>query len=402
MKFGGEVMYYNRKSSQVKQIAILVLLILIWAVLYFLPLGDDQAVGDNVASATDNQDEPQMEQSGDPLDLQAGELLSQMSVEQKVAQMFIITPEDLTGVARVTVAGGTTQAALSEFQVGGLVYGSSNIVSPEQISTMIANTQTYAREAGGLSLFACIDEQGGGASQLAGNENFGTVETADLSSLTSRDEAYEVGNEIGAYLNSYGFNVDFAPLGNLLYDLSDIQSFGSNPDTVGFLADGMAQGLIANGVLATMKYFPALEGTAASEKTLEQLQSSDLVPFASAIEQNIPLIMVGHVTMPQIATDNVPSSLSKAVVTDLLKGDLDYQGLVVSDALNKETITAVYSSDQAAIKAIQAGNDMLLMPEEFTSAYQGVLAAIDSGEISIEQIDQSVTKIIKAKLQLES
>ena len=395
-------MYYNRKSSQVKQIAILVLLILIWAVLYFLPLGDDQAVGDNVASATDNQDEPQMEQSGDPLDLQAGELLSQMSVEQKVAQMFIITPEDLTGVARVTVAGGTTQAALSEFQVGGLVYGSSNIVSPEQISTMIANTQTYAREAGGLSLFACIDEQGGGASQLAGNENFGTVETADLSSLTSRDEAYEVGNEIGAYLNSYGFNVDFAPLGNLLYDLSDIQSFGSNPDTVGFLADGMAQGLIANGVLATMKYFPALEGTAASEKTLEQLQSSDLVPFASAIEQNIPLIMVGHVTMPQIAADNAPSSLSKAVVTDLLKGDLNYQGLVVSDALNKETITAVYSSDQAAIKAIQAGNDMLLMPEEFTSAYQGVLAAIDSGEISIEQIDQSVTKIIKAKLQLES
>lgn len=395
-------MFYNRKSSQIKQIAILVLLMLIWAVLYFLPLGENKYSGENTGSATDNQEVAQSSNSSDPLDSQVAQLLSGMSVEQKVAQMFIITPEALTGVAQVSVAGATTQAALSEFQIGGLVYEGKNIVSPEQITTMIANTQTYAKEASGLSLFACIDELGGGASQLAGNENFGVVETVDFNSLAGRDEAFEAGDKIGTYLNSYGFNVDFAPLANLSYDLSDIQSFGSDPDTVSELANGMAEGLEANGILATMKYFPSLEGTAPDDKTLEQLQSSDLVPFAAGIEQNIPLIMVGHVTLPQIATDNVPASLSKAVVTDLLKGDLNYQGLVISDALNKEAITSAYTSEQAAIKAIQAGNDLLLMPEDFLAAYQGVLSAVESGEISTEQIDQSVTKIIKAKLQLES
>ncbi len=397
-------MSYNRKSSQIKQAAILALLVLIWGVLYFLPIGNNgYSESENQSgNVTDNGDVFDTSGNTDQGDNEVTNLMAGMTIEQKVAQMFIITPEQLTGVKQVTAAGSMTQAALSQYPVGGLVYSKGNIVTPEQIITLISNTKAYAKQISGLSLFACIDEQGGTASQFADNGSFTTDLPGEYSTVTTREEAYELGSSIGEYLLTYGFNVDFAPVANSSSDDSDIQTFGDDYQVISEMASGMAEGLSDKNILATMKYFPGIEGTTLNSMTSDQLLSGDVLPFATGIEQGVPLIMVGNITLPQIIGDNTPASLSKEIVSDLLIGEMGYKGIVVSDALNSSVITETYDSAQAAIKAIQAGNDMLLTPEDFAVAYQGVLGAIESGDITVEQIDGSVSKIIKAKLQLGS
>lgn len=410
-------MYNYHKSSQIKQIAILVLLLLIWAALYFLPVGNNVSYqNNNETSKNENGGELVIDDNDlvDELDSQVAQLVSGMTIEQKVAQMFIITPEALTKIDRVSAAGVTTQGALSDYPVGGLIYFKDNIFGPEQITTMIANTQEFAQEISGLPLFVAVDEEGAGVARIANNENFDVFQSPPMSEITDYQSAYQTGEKIGAYLKEYGFNLDFAPVGDVINEdgsgfVKD-RSFGANPEVVGELANGVAAGLKAQGILATMKHFPGIgsaiqdshEGYALVSKTLEQLQASDLVPFQQAIEQQVDLIMVGHMSLSSILDDHTPASLAPEIITGLLKEQMKYPGLVITDALNMGAITANYTSDQAAVKAIQAGSDLLLMPEDFDMAYQGVLGAIESGKIPVTLIDQAVAKIVKVKLQMGS
>ena len=125
-----------------------------------------------------------------------------------------------------------------------------------------------------------------------------------------------------------------------------------------------------------------------------------MIPFINGIENDVPFIMVGHISFPNIVGDNTPASLSKKIVKDLLIDELHYTGIIITDALNMGAISQEYSSDQAAVKALKAGVDMLLMPADFNTAYEGVLSAVKSGEISEERINESVYKILKTKMTI--
>ena len=139
------------------------------------------------------------------------------------------------------------------------------------------------------------------------------------------------------------------------------------------------------------------EGRVETTKTLEEMKNSDFIPFQAGIEIGANLVMVGHVTASAIDEEGLPSSLSKTVITDVLRGELGYDGIVITDALNMGAIAEYYTSDEAAVKAIKAGVDMLLMPEDFETAYQGLLAAVQDGTISEERIDDSLRRIYRIK-----
>ena len=349
---------------------------------------------------------------------QVEKLLSSMSIEEKVAQLFVVLPEQLVGnVSHVTAAGEATREAINNRPVGGIVYLESNLVSPQQTKTMLQNVQKYSMDRLDLPMFLCVDEEGGQVTRLAGKAGFDLPVYDNMSVIGSRgdtEQAYQMGESIGQYLYDLGFNTDFAPVADVLTNPNNqvvrYRSFGSDPETVKDMTDAVSRGLASKKILATYKHFPGHGNTAAdthagyaySNKTKEELYQCELIPFIQGIEDEVPFIMMGHISLPNIVGDDTPASLSKTIVTDLLIDELGYKGIIITDALNMGAVSQQYSSAQAAVKALNAGVDMLLMPADFYAAYQGVLAAVQSGEISEERINKSVEKILKAKMSLDT
>lgn len=345
---------------------------------------------------------------------QVEKLLSSMSIEEKVAQLFVVLPEQLVGnVSHVTAAGEATREAINNRPVGGIVYLESNLVSPQQTKTMLQNVQKYSMDRLDLPMFLCVDEEGGQVTRLAGKAGFDLPVYDNMSVIGSRgdtEQAYQMGESIGQYLYDLGFNTDFAPVADVLTNPNNqvvrYRSFGSDLETVKDMTDAVSRGLASKKILATYKHFPGHGNTAAdthagyaySNKTKEELYQCELIPFIQGIEDEVPFIMMGHISLPNIVGDDTPASLSKTIVTDLLIDELGYKGIIITDALNMGAVSQQYSSAQAAVKALNAGVDMLLMPVDFNAAYQGVLAAVQSGEISEERIDESVEKILKTKI----
>ena len=337
-------------------------------------------------------------------------LLSEMTLEEKVYQMFIVTPEQLTGVSKVTAAGNLTKQKLKQYPVGGLVYFSANLVSRNQTKTMLTKVQKYANEIEGVDLFLCVDEEGGRVARVANNKAFRVKNVGPMANVSSEKEAYDCGETIGAYLSELGFNVDFAPDADVLTKSGSAvignRSFGSDAGLVTKYAVAYSNGLHAHGIMSTFKHFPGHgateadthEGYAYTNETYEELMATELQPFSAAQVCGVDLVMVAHISAPNIVGDDTPCSLSEKMITGILRTDLGYDGLVITDAMNMGAIAKNYDSGIAAKMAVKAGADIILMPSDFQAAYSGLYTAVRSGEISEERIDESVRRILTAKI----
>ena len=343
-------------------------------------------------------------------------VLDSMTLEEKVNQLFMITPEALTGVGTVIQAGDGTREALAEHPVGGLIYFAQNLKDPDQTRTMLENTQEYASARSGFPIFLSVDEEGGQVARVGSNPAFGVPEIGNMSEVGAggdTQEAYETGSTIGAYLKDLGFNMDAAPdadvLTNPANEVVKYRSFGSDPELVSRMAAAELKGLNDQGIIGMYKHFPGHGGTTADshegyvyvEENLEELKSGALVPFQDGADNGLRVIMVSHIACPEVTGDNTPATLSRQLVTDLLREDMGFDGLVITDALNMGAITEQYSSGEAAVAALNAGVDMLLMPADFQAAYDGVMAALENGELTEERIDESVRRILEIKLGME-
>ena len=252
--------------------------------------------------------------------------------------------------------------------------------------------------------------------RVGSNPAFGVEKIGNMSDVGSRgdtQEAYEVGSTIGAYLSDLGFNMDAAPDTDVLTNPDNqvvkYRSFSSDPQLVTEMAASELRGLNEQGIIGMYKHFPghggttddSHEGYAYVDDTLEELKSGAFVPFQDGIDNGIQVIMVSHISCPNVTGDNTPATLSKMMITDILRNNMGFDGMVITDAMNMGAITARYSSSEAAVAALNAGVDMLLMPEDFQSAYQGVLDAVKDGTVSEERIDESVQRILELKLEME-
>ena len=370
----------------------------------FFP-GDDRNGRQGDGTGTDENQESEVP-------VPAGEMLKQMTLEEKVLQLFMVTPEALTGVDEVYAAGAKTEESIRKYPVGGIIYFKQNLRSPDQVKDMLTRTQKYFRDSSGIEAFLSVDEEGGQVSRISGREEFGIASFPDMREIGASGEpqrAYEVGDKIGAYLADLGFNMDFAPVADVLTNPENMvvarRSFGTDGAVTAAFSNEVVKGLQAHGVSAVLKHFPGHGGTtadshdgyAATERTLEELMAEDFVPFKEGVSAGVQFIMSGHIAAPAVTGDNTPASMSPKMITEILRGTLGYDGIVITDALNMGAITSSYSSSDAAVKALQAGNDMLLMPENFEEAYQGVMAAVENGTLTEERIDQSVERILKVK-----
>lgn len=352
----------------------------------------------------------------DPLVEQAAQIVSGMTLEEKVAQMFFITPEALTGYGQVTVAGDATNEAYQKYPVGGLIYNSQNLVDIDQTKTMMAKMQQYADSRISLPVFLGVDEEGGSVTRIASNEAYGLTNVDNMSDIGATGDtqnAYQAGVTIGTYLSDLGFNLDFAPVADVLTVSDSVignRSFGTDSELVASMALSELQGLESMGIQGVVKHFPghggvsgdSHSGAVSTDKSLEELFASELVPFQRAIDGGAQFLMVGHIAAPNVTGDDTPASLSKVMITDVLRTQMGYQGVVITDAMNMAAITANHAADEAAVLAVNAGADMILMPEDFGKAYNGVIDAVNNGTIEEYRINEAVVRIVKAKLALSA
>ena len=328
-----------------------------------------------------------------------------MPLEDKVAGLFVVTPESITGVSTAVKAGEGTKTALTEHSVGGIIYSNKNIQSEAQIKEMIDNTVLYAN----YPLFIAIEDEGGKISPLAEKGLVTKQNNAKgVADAGTEGAGYEVATAIGMYLSDYGFNLNFAPVADLNSVENSVmkdRAYGVDAQaTAAYVAESV-KGMQEQGVSACLKHFPGLgattqnpdNGLSATARTAEEFRAGELTVFKAGIDAGVDMIMVSHMAAPALAGDNTPCSMSSAVVTDILRNELGYDGVIITDAMSLKAISDYYGADEAAVMALKAGCDMILMPEDYEKAYNGVLEAVQNGVISEERIDDALRRVYRIK-----
>lgn len=344
-------------------------------------------------------------------------MLESMSLREKIGQLFFIradsldltqSPEQVNASDAVGVKELSPDMAevLDAYPVGGLVMFAKNITDGPQLTAFIASLQ----ESSGIPLFIAADEEGGAVARLANHPAFELPRYESAAAVGASGDpadALAMGNTIGGYLLRYGFNMDFAPVADVNTNPDNpvigTRAFSSDGETAAAMASAMAEGLKEQGIIPVFKHFPghgdtaedSHKGIAVSYKSLEELYGCELLPYMSLTETDC--VMVGHIALPDVTGGLTPSTLSADIIEGLLRGTLGFEGVVLTDSMAMEAITLDYSPGEAAVMAIAAGCDIILGPEEFIPAFEGLLEAVESGKVSEERIDESVYRVLSLK-----
>lgn len=333
--------------------------------------------------------------------------LQSMTPEEKLWQLFLVRPEDITNVKTATRAGDTTKEALAKYPVGGLCYFADNLEDQEQAAEMLAKTKTYVK----TPMFFAIDEEGGRVSRAGANEELTVTHfpaAAEYGKTGDGAAVFQMGQTLARELKALGFNLNFAPVADVVTNPNNQEigdrAYSDDPETAAVLVSTMVEGLQRNGMLSCLKHFPghgsteadSHEGASVSTRTIEELQQTEWLPFRAGIGQGAAFVMLSHLTNENLS--QLPASLSPEVV-NYLRQDLAFDGIIITDSLQMKAITGYYGANRAAVLALQAGVDMLLMPNDVQKAYDGISAALESGELTWERIDASVLRILNTKYE---
>lgn len=348
----------------------------------------------------------------------AERVLESMSLAEKVGQLFIIrpdalrtdlTPKQISDATKYGVTKFDTQMAkrIQKYHIGGVVLFEKNIRTPAQLTALIGAMQ----QKSDIPLFVGIDEEGGRVSRIAASKGFRVPKFESMQKIGATGKAknaQKVGVMIGTYLAQYQVNLDFAPVADTNTNPKNIvigdRSFGRDPTLVANMVAAEIAGLHKVGIMSCVKHFPGHgdtkgdthKGYVSLEKTWDELKQCELIPFLKSLDTT-DMVMVSHITTPNITSDHLPASLSRQMIAGKLRKKLGYKGVVITDSMEMGAIAQAYSAKNGAIKAILAGADIVLMPEDFVKAYQGIYDAVKNGTIKETRIDESVLRILNLK-----
>lgn len=355
-----------------------------------------------------------------------------MTLRQKIGQMLMPDIRQWkaageTAATDLTVMNSEIAQFIDDYDLGGVILFANNVKETNQTAELVYDLQDIVINdaTNDIPLFVTIDQEGGIVTRLGtGTQLPGNMA---LGATYDPENAYKAGQIIGKELHSLGLNINFAPTldvnNNPANPVINVRSFGEDPDMVGKMGAAMIKGIAEQGVGVTAKHFPGHGDTASDshyglpivDKSKAELMETELKPFKVAIESGLDMIMTAHIGMPQIESERfsaqnlpIPATLSRAVLTDLLRGDLGYDGVIITDAMNMNAIADNFTEPEATVKAIKAGVDIVLMPTilrsvadipKFEAVVQAVEDAVNNGDISLTQIDESVFRILKLKVE---
>jgi len=335
--------------------------------------------------------------------------IAAMTPAEKVGQLFLVRPEALLpggpeANGPVTAFSEEMAETLARYPVGGVVLFAKNMTGPAQLRALTRDLQAAAS----LPLFLAVDEEGGAVSRLANHAGFDVPRYPGAAAVGAEgaDAVRAMGRAIGGYLAVYGFNMDFAPVADLALDRrSPIGDRAFSPDghTAAVLAGAMAEGLMSRGVIPVYKHFPGHGGASGDSHSAlavngaapETLAETEWLPYT---ENDLTgcAVMAGHIALPAVTDPPVSAALDAAVVTGLLRERLGFDGLVITDAMEMAGAGDL-PPGEAAVAALLAGCDVVLMPTDLPAAFDAVLAAVESGVISGARLDASVCRILSLK-----
>ncbi len=354
------------------------------------------------------------------------EILSSMSLREKLEQMLIIDIRNWNGI-EFRKMNDEAAALFQDFHFGGVILFAENYSDAPGTAELILSMQQRNQESGGFGMFIGIDQEGGIVSRLKdGTSMPGNMALAASGSPDSARQAAEV---IGEELAALGINTDFAPdadvNSNPANPVIGVRSFSEDPETAGAYALAYQKGLNQNNIIACWKHFPghgdtsqdSHTGLPSVDKSSDELEKTELVPFRMGTAAGMEMLMSAHIQFPQVETETaisrkngseikLPATLSHAILTDYLRGTMGYEGVLTTDSLQMDAITQNFTQEDAARLAIQAGDDILLMPiamngkdsiDQMNRYLDALEAMVNDGTISEERINESVLRILRLK-----
>ncbi len=332
--------------------------------------------------------------------------INSMTIEQKIGQMMMFGfkgKKNTDDVFRL----------IDKYHAGGFLIFTRNVEDQNQLVSFNKALQKYSRQKNLVPSFIAIDQEGGKVLRiksfgtvLPGNMNIGATRSAELSFLAGKLTAID--------LEMMGINVNFAPVLDVntskYNDVIGVRSFGSDPDMVSKLGTAYIRGIQSRRVSATAKHFPGHGNTSGDShfealslnRTYDEMKEIDLKPFYEAIANGVDAIMTGHISVPKIDPSGVPATLSKKILTGILRNQMNYDGLIVTDDMEMRSITKDGGITKAAVEAVLAGCDVITIvwtDQAKEDAYTGILNAVQKGIISEARIDASVRRILKTKIK---
>ena len=337
-----------------------------------------------------------MREEKEPID----DKINSMTLDEKIGQMII------TGF-NGSEYNDDMDRLINEYKVGGVILFARNI---EDSNQMIDLTRALQENNNNLPLFISIDEEGGRVSRLPDDvEKFPSAFTIGL--INNQQTAYENGKEIGYTLKRLGINLDYAPVLDIYSNENNTvigdRAFSTEESIVSTMGIATMEGIEDSDIIPVVKHFPGHGDTEVDShyglpivyKTLEELRNFEFIPFVKAIESGCDVIMVSHIILNEVDSIN-PASLSKIVISDLLRKDMGFDKVVITDDMAMGAITSIMSIEEACIKSIEAGCDILLLGnayEEIEQVINSIKLKLYNGEISEEQINKSVKRILELK-----
>lgn len=329
------------------------------------------------------------------------EVLSKMSLEDKIGQMI------LAGIFGTTL-DTNAKNLISQFHVGGIIFYKNNFETPEQTVQLV--NQLKAGNSSNLPLFLSVDQEGGKVTRLPGglvnfppNNQIGDVNDPEFS--------YKVGSLLGYELKEFGLNLNFAPVldinSNPNNPVIGDRSFGNNSEIVSTLGIQTMKGIQSQNVIPTIKHFPGHGDTSVDShlelpivnESLKELKELELIPFKRAIDDGADVVMVAHILLPELDKIN-PASMSKAVMTDILRKQLNFTGVIITDDMTMGAIVEHFDIGKAAVESVKAGSDIILIGHDYNNVVKiisSLKTAVENGEISEQRLNESVERIIQLK-----
>ena len=360
-------------------------------------------------------------------------LIAGMSLRDKLAQMMFFCPrtwkEDAasdTPAENIQVLNETMRQYLADHRFGGILLYGENFNDAEQVVRLVADMQTANLQGGGLPMLMAVDQEGGTVSRVS----FGSSGTGAMTITATGDpeNARAMGRVFGEELSLLGIDTDFAPVVDVNDNPSNpvigVRAFGDDADIVSEYGCAFMAGLQETGTIVSLKHFPGHGNTDVDshtglplvDRTHDELMANELVPFKAGIDAGAEMVMTAHIQYPQLETQTytsitsgeqvyIPATMSRAILTDLLRGELGFEGVIVSDALEMKSIMDNYAIEDVLTMTVNAGVDMLIMPavrdadmlKQIDDMLTRAVELAESGVIDVGMVDNSVRRILTLK-----
>ena len=345
--------------------------------------------------------DPQVKPEPKPVD-PITEQIKKMSLDEKIGQMLVV------GIDGYDL-NVNTKSLIEKSKVGGFILFSSNVKDTNQLLNLL-NSLKKGNLKNNIPLFLSVDEEGGRVSRMP--KEFKKIPTNKaIGKINDGNLSYKIGSTIASEIGSFGFNMDFAPVldvnSNPNNPVIGDRSFGSKVNIVSSLGTQTMKGIQSKNIISVVKHFPGHGDTSVDShlglptvnNDLERLNDFELLPFVEAIKNNADVVMIAHILLPKIDSQN-PSSMSKRIITDILRKELNFQGVIFTDDMTMGAIVKNYKISEAAVKSVKAGTDIVLVChgyENVVTVTNALKNAVLNGDISKQRVDESVYRILSLK-----